>query len=76
MPDFLAHDRTIVGIEVFRNTQTGELTLATFAHDSLKLWSISAFEEEFTLFHLHTVDSWNCGIQSYTTSHNGKRLLF
>src|SRR4051812_3130844 len=32
-----------------------------------------SFEEEFTLFHLQTVDSWNCGIQSYTANHNGKR---
>lgn len=69
-----AHDRTIVAVHVFRDPSTHQLTLATLAHDSLKLWSITAFDDEFELFLITTVQGWNCSVQSYTFSTDGKGI--
>uniref|UniRef100_A0A914CBV7 Uncharacterized protein n=1 Tax=Acrobeloides nanus TaxID=290746 RepID=A0A914CBV7_9BILA len=67
-----AHERGIIGVEVFREVGTNDLIMATFAHDSLKFWAISAFDDEVLLDQRQEIKRWLCGMQSYDIAQRGK----
>lgn len=67
-----AHSRCIVGVEFIRNALTHETVLATFGHDSLKIWDVFASDEAFDITQKGTYNIWLCGLQSYDVHQNGK----
>jgi hypothetical protein len=67
-----AHPRSIVGVEFFYDPQTSDISLGTFAHDSLKIWNVIPSDDSFDISLRDTISAWNCGMQSYDADKTGK----
>uniref|UniRef100_A0A914H2U1 WD_REPEATS_REGION domain-containing protein n=1 Tax=Globodera rostochiensis TaxID=31243 RepID=A0A914H2U1_GLORO len=70
-----AHERTVVGVQFFRDRRTGQLSLVSIGHDSLKLWSVITFDDEIELTQLKEAKRWNCGVQSYAMAEHGNEFF-
>ncbi|KAI1712856.1 WD repeat-containing protein 61 [Ditylenchus destructor] len=71
------HERSIIGVEFLRfSSNRRKFKLLTLAHDRLKLWNVSALDDDFDISENDKICAINfsCGAQSYDVVNNRKLM--